>query len=183
MVRALPLIAALTFICCSAETALAQDQSKGEPSGQALAKTSDAPEIVPGILERERAGVLQKILKAKAQGCGIAGYMDAFQALQQSIGKGEAESVIRPRLETISKAVDDQLARSKALKTQRPNISPYHGSGSNIEPGPAKASKDDPKTAEATQKPKAVTPPLEVGVGAWQRVPEGRFKDAKIFGQ
>ena len=143
---------------------------------------ADAPELVPGILERERAAVLQKILKAQAQGCGITGYMNAFQSLQQSIGKGEAESVIRPRLETISRAVDDQLERSKVLKTQRPTVSAHQGSGSHSEPESTKNAKADSKAAEVTEKPKAVTP-QNIGVGAWQPVPEGRFKDnAKIFG-
>lgn len=80
--------------------------------------TAGMPEVVPGPFMAERAAVLVKIARAKQLNFGIGGYLMAFNMLQDSIKAGASEADVKKRLDSISSGIDDQLARSKVLKTQ-----------------------------------------------------------------
>ena len=79
----------------------------------------ELPEIVPGVLQEERAALLRKILLAKQQGCGIASYLAAFNQLQNDVKGGQPEGPVGHRLEALSSALDEQISRSHVLKTQQ----------------------------------------------------------------
>jgi hypothetical protein len=108
------LLVAIICLNCS-PLVLAQETAPSMP-----VETKPAgSEVVSGMLLGERMQLLQKIMKAKQQGCGVTGYMSAFTEIQESCKSGQPEGPIRQRLQSLSKALDEQLERSKVLKTQR----------------------------------------------------------------
>jgi hypothetical protein len=107
---------------------------------------SGQPQILPGAFEQERGALLQKILRAKQQGCGVSSYMAEFGRIQDAVASGQPEAPIQQRIGSLSKALDDQLERSKVLKVQRippsqssfaspggPMSGPGGGNGPNID--------------------------------------------------
>ena len=89
-------------------------------------------EVPPGALRDERLALLKKIYLAKARGCGIGGYMSAFTQLQNDAKGGESEESLRRRMGAISTALDEQIERSRTLKTQQ--LPPGH-KGTSVSSG------------------------------------------------
>jgi len=83
------------------------------------AAAADPTHLIPGALEHERGALLQKILRAKAQGCGVSSYMAEFSRIQDSVASGQPTASVQPRISSLSKALDEQLERSQTLKVQR----------------------------------------------------------------
>lgn len=78
----------------------------------------DAP--MPGPALEARQKLLERIQQAKAQGMGIASYMQAFKAIEEQVKTGDPPDRIQSRVDQIHKAVSDQIERAKILKTQKP---------------------------------------------------------------
>lgn len=81
---------------------------------------SAAVEFTPGPLLDARKSLMEDIKKAKARGVGIAGYMTAFQAIEEQVKAGTPTEQITPRIDSVKRSLADQLKRSDVLKTQKP---------------------------------------------------------------
>lgn len=77
-------------------------------------------QVSPGPLEPERRRLLETIMTAKQYGFGITAYLSAFQSLDDRVKASAPASEIKGRLDSIVGGLDEQLKRSKMLKTQRP---------------------------------------------------------------
>jgi len=114
------LSAVLPFTLMCGQQSPAQT-SPDSATGQA-APPAAQPEVLPGPLQQERAALLAKILKAKEQGIGTTAYLAEFNRIQaMPTGGGSCEQV-HARIDSLSNSLDEQLQRSKILKTQRLQI-------------------------------------------------------------
>ncbi len=66
-------------------------------------------EVAPGPLAERRQILLSIILKAKKEGIGIATYLTAFNALEDSVKAGQTKEQIEPRLESLALSLRTQL--------------------------------------------------------------------------
>ncbi len=97
----------------------------------------------PGPALEARQKLFERIQQAKAQGIGIGGYLQAFRAMEAQVKGGDSDDKINSRVESIHKAVSDQIDRAKVLKTQRPippQGSQITGSDPIAQPGPGPGS-------------------------------------------
>jgi hypothetical protein len=78
----------------------------------------EAPSPGPALEARQK--LFERIQQAKSQGIGIAGYLQAYKALDEQVKAGDSADKINTRVEQINKAVNDQLDRAKILKSQKP---------------------------------------------------------------
>ena len=81
---------------------------------------TDAPNIAPGPLEEQRKKLYATIMTAKNYGFGTTAYLNAFNALEDSVKAGAAEKDVKVRLDSIVRGLEEQLKRSQELKVQRP---------------------------------------------------------------
>lgn len=91
--------------------------------GEAPAGATSAPgelTITPGPLEEARKILLDRIKLAKTEGIGTANYFLALNAIEDSVKAGQTAEQLKPRIESLARALKDQLDKSKILKTQRP---------------------------------------------------------------
>lgn len=123
----IPLTKYLLVVCLLAlfllTTSIQARAEETQPSGFAstAATTEDTNQDVivkPGLLEAERAALLRKIQEAKGNGIGIQGYMIAFQDLERMVEKGALQESIKARLESIAKALDNQMSSLQPLQTK-----------------------------------------------------------------
>lgn len=119
-------------------------------------------EAGPGPLQEKRRALFTRIQAAKAQGIGISSYMGEFTRIEGLVKAGQPESAYADRIDSISKALDDQLKRSQLLKAQRASMPPIVQSGPST---PVPAAGDS--TLEQLQK--------SIGSkgGGFDRVPQG----------
>ena len=110
-----------------AETPTQQTDSSGAPAasqstafGAASGAASGEITVGPGPMEAPRKILLSRIKQAKSEGIGIASYMSAFTYIEDAVKAGQTEAQVRPRIESLARALKDQLDKSKLLKTQRP---------------------------------------------------------------
>lgn len=89
------------------------------PEQQAAAATEE-PTINPGPLEEQRKKLYATIMTAKGYGFGIAAYLNAFNALEESVKTGASEKDVKTRLDSIVSGLEEQLKRSQQLKVQKP---------------------------------------------------------------
>lgn len=174
----IPLFATLFFTFIPGQ-AFGQDpgQAGGAQLGSAGQASADSPAASPGILYDERKRLLERIKEAKAEGIGVSGYHGAFASLEQSVKGGEPADRLKSRLDSLHKSLDDQLKRSKLLKTQRPippQGSQITGSGSPSEQG----KKGGLDIAKITEKIKGAAQPesnpqLDAIKGRLDSLPEG----------
>jgi hypothetical protein len=76
--------------------------------------------VAPGPLEDARKILIARIRQAKGEGIGTGNYMLAFTAIEDSVKAGQTADQLKPRVESLARALHDQLEKSKILKTQRP---------------------------------------------------------------
>lgn len=110
----------LTMLACGAFLTLPAVAEETAPAAPAETTSAAAPEFVPGPLLEARKGLMEDIKKAKARGVGIAGYMTAFEAIEEQVKSGTPPEQITGRIESVKKSLADQLKRSDVLKTQKP---------------------------------------------------------------
>jgi hypothetical protein len=136
----LGLVSSFIALATAADASEAEDKNllQGQPflqgvkpsmAGRTMLIAENASEIKPGPMQEDRTALLQKIEKAKEQGVGIGNYVSAFKAIDDSIGPTTQDSDIKPRVESLSRAIDEQLERSAKLKLQRP--APGYSTGNN----------------------------------------------------
>lgn len=116
--------------------------SGGSASIDSAGSTNTQAETVEGPMREARQSLLKKIRQAQSEGIGVAAYMQAFQALEAQVKTGTGEPAIGQRVENIQRSLEEQLKKSKILKTQRPI--PPRGSqvhGSPAESAPVSAAK------------------------------------------
>ena len=89
-------------------------------TGTASGAGSSAMSVGPGPMEAPRKILLSRIQQAKSEGIGIASYMNAFTYIEDAVKSGQTEAQVRPRIESLARALKDQLDKSRVLKTQRP---------------------------------------------------------------
>lgn len=88
--------------------------------------------LSPGPALKARQILHDKIQLAKSQGIGIAGYQNALAEMEQKVASGCTESEIQTQVESIDRAISDQIVRAKLLKSQRPSTT--HNSSLPIPP-------------------------------------------------
>ncbi len=71
-------------------------------------------------MEPDRRKLLETINTAKQYGFGTTAYLNAYKALDDRVKAGAGEPEIKSRLDSIVTGLDEQLKRSKQLKTQKP---------------------------------------------------------------
>jgi hypothetical protein len=76
--------------------------------------------VAAGPLEDKRRAVLAQIMSAKNQGCGVGGYLNEFNRIEQMVKSGQPYGVVDERLERLRGNLDEQLKRAEILKTQHP---------------------------------------------------------------
>jgi hypothetical protein len=86
----------------------------------AATASGGSADLAPGPMLAERKVLLGHIKQASAGGIGTANYMMAFNAVEDQVRAGASEAQIRPRVESLSSSLVDQLKRSQLLKVQRP---------------------------------------------------------------
>ncbi len=117
------------------EAAPAANAGSAKPPTEAapVAKDPLCQEISPGPLLESRKALMADIKKAKAQGVGIAGYLTAFQGIEEQIKAGTPPDQLTGRIDSIKRSLTEQLKRSQLLKVQKPappQGSQVSGSGS-----------------------------------------------------
>ena len=75
---------------------------------------------IPGPAQEARQKLFDRIQLARAQGIGISGYLQAFKALEEQVKAGDSPDKISTRVDSINKAVNEQIERAKILKSQKP---------------------------------------------------------------
>ena len=118
-----PLLLAVTLFAVFPPAALSESgnqdsQSKVDPA-ESMFQVREEIKLVPGALEAERGALLKKILEAEAAGVGVKNYLTAFKYIESLAEKGADAGVIAPRLSSINASLDEQLKRSRILKTQK----------------------------------------------------------------
>ncbi len=120
----------------------------GESFASSCATGEIEPLVSPGPLEAARKNLLDKIHQAKSEGIGIANYMMVYTSLEDSVKAGQTEAQLRPRVDSLTRALKDQLDKRKILKTQRP-IPPAGSQISATQAPTAQGSQDMSKLKEA----------------------------------
>ncbi|MDZ4837838.1 MAG: hypothetical protein SGJ27_28985 [Candidatus Melainabacteria bacterium] len=90
------------------------------PKQAEIVSNADAPTIAPGPLEDQRRKLLATIMTAKNYGFGTTAYLNAFNALEESVKSGLPEKDVKVRLDSIVRGLEEQLKRSQELKVQKP---------------------------------------------------------------
>lgn len=106
----------------------AQAPASGQPaaaaseaaSGTETGGTEGAGDVAPGPLIDARKMLWDRIKQAKSEGIGTAAYVNAFQFIESEVKAGKTAEAIKPRIESLARALKEQLDRSRILKTQRP---------------------------------------------------------------
>ena len=70
------------------------------------------------LLDRRQA-LKRRILEAEADGIGVKNYLNAFKFVESMVVAGKQEKDLAPRLDSISRGLDEQYKRSHVLKTQK----------------------------------------------------------------
>jgi hypothetical protein len=91
---------------------------------------------MPGPMLQQRGVLLEHIHQAGAQGIGTANYMTAFKGIEEQVAGGATEAQIKPRVESLSNSLVEQLKRAQVLKTQRPLPPTNSQQGDAGGPGP-----------------------------------------------
>lgn len=101
--------------------------------------------VAEGPLYEERGLLLKRINAAKAQGIGIAGYLNAFKYVEEMTKSNAPPEKIKERIAAVNKGLDDQSKRAVDLKN-RPAATSYDGgtasSGGAAEEKPAGLASD-----------------------------------------
>ena len=82
--------------------------------------------VTEGPLYEERGMLLKRIIAAKAQGIGIAGYLSAFKYVEEMAKTNAPPEKIKERIAAVNKGLDDQSKRAVDLKN-RPPATTYDG--------------------------------------------------------
>lgn len=98
-----------TDVSARAEQAPQLPQTSADQSNVVSASTASVC-VQPGPFETERQKLLSKIQAAKDAGIGIQSYIKAFQDIDGMVGKGESSDIIRKRLDSLTSALNEQLA-------------------------------------------------------------------------
>ena len=93
----------------------------------------------PGPELKARQNLQDKIQRAKSQGIGIASYQNALAEIERKVAIGATESEIQTQVESIDRAISDQINRAKFLKSQRPITN--GNSSSSTQPTPIRTSR------------------------------------------
>lgn len=91
-----------------------------QAGGNSSVSSGGKPTVAPGPLQEARTILITRIQQAQSEGIGIANYMMAFNAIEDSVKAGQSAEQLRPRVESLARALHDQLEKGKILKTQRP---------------------------------------------------------------
>lgn len=113
----LAMVAAATAV--SPAAAQSDSIDKDRDQAESMFRVKEEIKLVPGVLEAERGSLLKKILVAEEAGVGVKNYLTAFKYIESLTEKGADASVISPRLSSINTSLDEQLKRSRILKTQK----------------------------------------------------------------
>ncbi|MBX9668234.1 MAG: hypothetical protein K2X93_11470, partial [Candidatus Obscuribacterales bacterium] len=76
--------------------------------------------VAPGALENERGELLVKIMDAQKQGINIVAYLTACKDIEGLVKAGSSTEVIRTRIDSIERSLNDQLSRKEVLKNKGP---------------------------------------------------------------
>jgi hypothetical protein len=90
------------------------------PAAPTAGSAAAAGSLASGPLLEQRKHLLDQIHQANSHGIGTANYMLAFKAIEDQVNAGAPETQIRPRVESLTNSLADQLKRAQILKTQRP---------------------------------------------------------------
>lgn len=112
-------ISAVTLIAVLAPAARSESLESVKDPAESMFQVREEIKLAPGALEAERGALLKKILAAEDAGVGVKNYLTAFKYLESLAEKGADPSVIAPRLSSINASLDEQLKRSRVLKTQK----------------------------------------------------------------
>lgn len=108
------------LVAAAGMLALASPACFADPVQSSSPAIPASSEPVAGAMLEERKQLWAKIQDARDKGVGIGGYLTAFQALEEQVKSGDTADKIAPRVQSISRGLDDQLRRAEVLKTQRP---------------------------------------------------------------
>jgi hypothetical protein len=129
--------------------------------------------VAEGPLYEERGLLLKRINAAKAQGIGIAGYLNAFKYVEEMTKSNAPPEKIKERIAAVNKGLDDQSKRAVDLKN-RPAATSYDGGAGST--GGAGEEKQGGSTADIAsqlkgQNPDSIIDKLKAKYG--DKIPEG----------
>ncbi len=129
--------------------------------------------VAEGPLYEERGLLLKRINAAKAQGIGIAGYLNAFKYVEEMTKSNAPPEKIKERIDAVNKGLDDQSKRAVDLKN-RPAATAYDGgpgsSGGVSEEKPGGSASDIASQLKG-QNPDSLIDKLKAKYG--DKIPEG----------
>jgi TonB family protein len=104
-------------LCCM-QLAIAEEATTQKPSENNASKQASTAPVKP--LQAECDRFLSDIRCAEKDGIGTKTYLDLFKGIESSIEKGEPLDQLKDRLNRLSKALEEQIARAKIIKMQKP---------------------------------------------------------------
>lgn len=141
------------------------------PSGEVRVQIESM--VAEGPLYEERGLLLKRINAAKAQGIGIAGYLNAFKYVEEMTKSNAPPEKIKERIDAVNKGLDDQSKRAVDLKN-RPAATAYDGgpgsSGGASEEKPGGSASDIASQLKG-QNPDSLIDKLKAKYG--DKIPEG----------
>lgn len=110
------------LICCPPSSASETDLS-ASPSEEELKKgkveLTEKDSVLPGPLESERLGLYKEIQDAQREGIGVAVYIKYFLSIEDAVKQGEPETAVRQQVESLCKALHDQIKNKKNIKISK----------------------------------------------------------------
>ncbi len=94
-------------------------------TGKAPAKAAPAPtialsEVSPGPFDTDRKHLRAWLVAAQGRGVGVSTYAKAYESLEASVRSGAPQDKVKPQLDAILKAINEQVKSSVVYKTTRP---------------------------------------------------------------
>src|SRR5581483_10540786 len=114
------------FVLTSIKMEGAGAQAPAEVPTGVVSSSPDASKIsnqgiAEGPMSTERQSLLQMIKSVQSQGIGVDSYMQLFNAIEQKVRSGAKAEDVEPEITRLSKAVQEQASRLRAIKDQRVN--------------------------------------------------------------
>jgi hypothetical protein len=134
--------------------------------------------VSEGPMSEERGLLLKRINAAKAQGIGIAGYMNAFKYVEELAKTNAPSDKLKERIDAVNKGLDEQSKRAVDLKNRPPATAYDGGSGGTVGGGHSddKPSGSDIASQLKGQNPDSLLDKLKAKYG--DRIPQGTDVEA-----
>jgi hypothetical protein len=107
---------------CSAPAQTPTESTPIETSDKKAATEQNKATVAPGPLESERKKLYAEIQEASTRGVGISSYMNAFNAIEESVKAGQSAESVSAQVKKLSGALNAQKPKSTINEETAANL-------------------------------------------------------------